>query len=84
LQGPGLTADNQPLRLPALPRERLDDDFFKIVPSPIPDDVRQAFERTGHAVRVNRQLVPVRLDDGRQLIIPIDQVDVQYNNRQAN
>jgi hypothetical protein len=83
LQAPGLTGDDRPLQLPAQPRERLDDDFFKTVPNPLPDSVRQAFERTGHAVSMHRELVPVRLKDGRELIIPVDQVEVQYDAHPA-
>jgi hypothetical protein len=84
LQAPGLTGDDEPLQLPALPRDRLDEDFLKTVPNPLPEDVLRAFERTGHEVRMHRELVPVQLKDGRQLIVPIDQVDVQYDRHQAN
>jgi hypothetical protein len=83
LRAPALTGDNQPLQLPALPRERLDEDFLKAVTNPLPDEVRQAFERTGHEVRTHRELVPIRLKDGRQLIVPFDQVDVQYDDHRA-
>jgi hypothetical protein len=84
LRAPGITGNNEPLQLPALPRDRLDEDFFSTVPNPLPDGVRQAFERTGHEVHTHRELVPVQLKDGRQLIVPIDQVDVQYNGHRAN
>jgi hypothetical protein len=84
LEAPGLTGNNEPLQLPAQPRDRLDEDFLKAVPNPLPDDVRQAFERTGHEVRMHRELVPVQLKDGRQLVIPIDQVEVQYDAHRAN
>jgi hypothetical protein len=84
LRAPGLTGDDQPLQLPALPRERLDEDFLKTVPDPLPDEVRKALERTGHDIRTHRELVPVKLPDGRQLVIPVDQVDVQYDRHLAN
>jgi hypothetical protein len=83
LQAPGLTGSNEPLQLPALPRDRLDEEFLDSVPSPLPEAVRQALERTGHEVRTHRDLVPVQLKDGRQLVVPIDQVDVRYDNRRA-
>jgi hypothetical protein len=84
LQAPGLTGDNKPLRLPALPRERLDENFFNSVPNPLPDEVRKAFERMGREVRTTREFVPVTLKDGRQLIIPVDQIDVQDDGHQTN
>jgi hypothetical protein len=84
LQAPGLTGDDRPLQIPALPRPRLDDDYFRRVPSPLPDDVRQALERTGHEIRTYRELVPVHLKDGRQLVLPVDQVEVRFDPHQAN
>jgi hypothetical protein len=84
LRAPALTGNDQPLQLPAMPRERLDEDFLDAVPNPMPDGVRQAFERTGHEIRMHRELVPVQLQDGRQLIVPIDQVDVHYDAHWAN
>jgi hypothetical protein len=84
LRAPGITGNNEPLQLPALPRERLDENFLNTVPNPLPDDVRQAFERTGHEVHTHRELVPVQLKDGRQLIVPVDQVDVRYEGHRAN
>ncbi len=41
----------------------------------VPPELRQAFERMGHHVDQRRQLVPVQLDDGRQLILPVDDVE---------
>ncbi len=84
LQAPGLTGDNQPLQIPALPRPKLDEDYFRSVPNPLPDDVRQALERTGHEVRTYRELVPVHLKDGRELILPVDQVEVRFDPHQTN
>ncbi|MCC6125509.1 MAG: hypothetical protein IT426_11140 [Pirellulales bacterium] len=83
LHAPGLTGNNEPLQLPALPCERLDEDFLKSVPNPLPDAVLQALERTGHEVRTHRELLPVKLKDGRQLVVPVDRVDVRYDNHRA-
>lgn len=46
-------------------------------PSAMPDDVRRALERLGHRVEQRRQLVPYRLRDGRRVVVPVDQVEVQ-------
>ncbi|HWB12017.1 MAG TPA: hypothetical protein VG826_22520 [Pirellulales bacterium] len=43
----------------------------------VPEDVRQALERMGHHVEQQRRLVPYRLDDGRRVVIPVDQVEVR-------
>ncbi len=43
-------------------------------PSP---EVLAELERRGHRVSERRQLVPVRLGDGRELIVPVKEVEVQ-------
>lgn len=42
----------------------------------MPDNVRRALEQSGRQVRSQRQFYPVTLPDGRQVIVPIDQVEV--------
>ncbi|HVU89295.1 MAG TPA: hypothetical protein VHD36_18355 [Pirellulales bacterium] len=41
----------------------------------VPRELRQALERMGHRVDERRQFLPVQLDDGRQLVVPVDQVE---------
>ncbi|HEY4310135.1 MAG TPA: hypothetical protein VGN12_11845 [Pirellulales bacterium] len=41
----------------------------------VPRELRQALERMGHRVDERRQFLPVRLDDGRQYVVPVDQVE---------
>lgn len=38
----------------------------------LPDDLVEALEAEGHRVNRQRQLVPVQLDDGRQMIVPVE------------
>lgn len=42
----------------------------------LPVDVRRAFERTGHRIEERRQLVPVSLQDGRQVVLPVEQYHI--------
>ncbi len=35
----------------------------------------KALERMGHRVNERRQFLPVQLDDGRQMVVPVDQVE---------
>ncbi len=67
-----------PIRLPARQSDRLDPDWLTNYPKAMPDDVRRALERTGHHVQQRRELHPVEMEDGRQLVVPVDQVDVHY------
>ena len=66
------------VRLPAVEQDRLDDAWLRSVPGPIPNDLRRALERTGHQVSESRRLMPVPMQDGRRLVVPVDQVEVRY------
>lgn len=66
------------IELPALERDRLDERWLQGAPQAIPERVRAALARTGHEVQQRRELLPVPLDDGRQLVVPVDNVDVHY------
>lgn len=68
------------INLPARERDRLDE-RWENTPSAIPSDVMQALNRTGHQVKQQRELIPVSLQDGRQMVMPVDQVDVHYVGR---
>ena len=42
----------------------------------VPEDVRQAVERSGWQIRQERKYFPVELPDGRRALVPIDQIEV--------
>jgi hypothetical protein len=63
--------------IPAAQRDRLDDQWLKAVPSAMPPNVRQAFERTGHHVQRRQNVVSLPLDDGRILVVPVEQMEIQ-------
>jgi hypothetical protein len=75
------STDRQPSRLidvPAVERATVDERALRSAPPAIPDDVLQALARTGHQIQQHRELVPVPMQDGRQLIVPVDRVNVHY------
>lgn len=72
---------SEPIRLPAVERKGIDDAWLRSFPSALPADVLRALERTGHAVQQSRELVPVPLEDGRRLVVPVDQVEVHSVGR---
>lgn len=47
-------------------------------PSFIPHQVRRTLERMGHEVQEQRQFVPVQLSDGREAVVPVDDVHVRF------
>jgi hypothetical protein len=79
VSSPGNTSSGgSSLRLPAVERDRVDPQWLESLPSAVPSNVMQALDRSGHQVQQHRDLVPVRLEDGRQMVVPVDQVDVHY------
>jgi hypothetical protein len=66
------------INVPAIERSNVDEQWLQSMPSAIPDNVLQALARTGHQVQQRREMLPVPLDDGRHLVVPVDKVDVHY------
>lgn len=78
--GPAGAADE--IQLPVVEAQSLGDDWLDGQPA-MPLDVQQALERLGHRVRQKRQLVPFSLDDGRRVMVPVDQIEVQPTMERA-
>jgi len=64
--------------VPAIERENIDEQWAQSVPPAIPDNVLRALARTGHQIEQQREFVRVPLKDGRQLVVPVDRVNVRY------
>ena len=71
------------IRLPAVRRNELDRQWLDRMPGAVPADVLQAFQRMGHQVEQQRELVPVEMQDGRRLVVPVDKVEVHFVGRPA-
>lgn len=50
--------------------------------SVLPAQVLESLRRGGHTVKQQRHFVPVSLPDGRQSIVPIDQVEIHFVGQQ--
>lgn len=58
--------------------EEIDLQWLYNQPSGLSEGVVEQFEQLGHQVNVVRELLPVRLRDGRQGIVPVDHVELRY------
>jgi len=67
-----------PIRLPAVEPPAFDENWLQSLPGGLPPEVLEALRDAGHRVRHHRDLVPFMLDDGRRLLVPVDEVDVHY------
>ncbi|HVC95975.1 MAG TPA: hypothetical protein VND64_19965 [Pirellulales bacterium] len=80
--GPQGTAET--IELPVVEGKVLDENWLRGQPSALPAGLLEALERSGHRVLQRRELVPLNMQDGRRLVVPVDQVDVQpVNHRRA-
>ena len=79
-----LTLDKDPdgtervIRVPAIESDKLDARWLDADRSAIPPNLREALERSGYEIRQSRQLLPLRMDDGRRVVFPLDEVDIHY------
>jgi hypothetical protein len=76
----GADAAAGPVRLPVVERNSADEawSWGESLPAAMPDDVIQALRDTGHTVLQQRRLLPMRMRDGRSLVVPYDEVEIRY------
>lgn len=74
VDGPNGSSDE--IQLPIVEGNFADADFLRNQPSAVPLEVQRVLERMGHRVQQRRELVPLRMQDGRRLIVPVDEVEV--------
>jgi hypothetical protein len=70
------------MNIPAIERDRVDEQWLRNAPA-IPDHVLQALARTGHQIQQKQELVPVSLGDGRNMVVPVNHVDVHCVGNQS-
>jgi hypothetical protein len=63
------------IRLPARETDRIDDQWMERFGPRVPAELVRALKRHGHQVRRVRRVVPFRLDDGRQVVVPFEEVE---------
>ncbi len=66
------------IKIPALVQNNIDAARLRELPPAIPPELVRSFEKAGHDVHQTRRLVPFRMEDGRRLVVPVDQLDVHY------
>jgi len=74
VDGPNGMSDE--IELPVVEGGAAGADFVQSPPAALPLDVQRVLERMGARVQQQRELVPLRMQDGRRLIVPVDKVEV--------
>lgn len=77
LAADGLSGGNR-VQVPFVSVDRFDPGLLSGQPDAVPEELIRELKRTGHRVRQTRQLVPIDLQDGRRLVLPVDQMDVHF------
>jgi len=75
---PNGSNEAETIRLPAIERDTLDEVWLDELPQAIPPEVIRTIEDSGARIRGQRRLLPLRMTDGRRLVVPVDQVEIQY------
>ncbi len=70
--------ESPPQRFPIRSGPGLDERWLREQPPTVPDYVRARWESEGYQVAERRRLMTVGLGDGREVSIPVDEVEVQY------
>jgi hypothetical protein len=71
------------IQLPVREIDRIDEHSLEQFAPTVPAELLQAFERSGHEVRRSRRVLPYRLEDGRQLMVPFEEVELHFVGNSA-
>jgi hypothetical protein len=71
------------IEVSAVSVERLDDGWLANLGSAVPDDLLAALKAAGHEVHRNHRLLPIELADGRRLVVPVEELDVEMSAEAA-
>jgi hypothetical protein len=74
--GPG--ESREAIRLPVTECPRIDESWLRNAMPGLPANVADMLRRNGYQVNESPQLLPVPMQDGRQLVVPVNQVELRY------
>jgi hypothetical protein len=77
----GADGQSREVELPVLNGEQVDPSEVLAQEIDIPQDLIDALQASGHRIERYRELVPIRLDRERQVVVPVDRVRVVPANR---
>jgi hypothetical protein len=66
----------QRVRVPLVDAKALDDELGLQFQTGVPDDIRNRLEGNGYAVQSKRQYAPMWLDNGRPMIVPVEDTKI--------
>lgn len=81
----GHDVDGKPrlIEVPIWNEDDINPDWFASQGRAVPPDVRRYLEQEGNEVRETRDWIPFDLEDGRQVIVPVDEVNIVPVSRRS-
>ena len=70
--------DGEPFQLPVYLASQVSEDYLQDTPPPLSARLQRALARSGHEALVQREWIPVPLDDGNQIVFPVDRIQLRY------
>ncbi len=73
-----VSGGTESIRVPARARDHVDEESLRGFAPTIPRELIEALQRGGHELHWSRRLLPFRMEDGKQLVVPCEEVEVRY------
>jgi len=70
-------SDSRKLEVPVYAGPGYDETWMRNQPSAFPDDLRRSLQQRGIRIQQNRRFMPVDLEDGRRVIVPVESVELR-------
>ncbi len=77
LSGPG-PDDDENVELPLVVAASIDPRWLQRHESAVPDEALDAWRKAGHVVTQREEIWRIDLNDGRQVLLPVEQVEIDY------
>ncbi len=75
---PGPEGGGETIRVPAVELPQIDRGWAESLPAPMSPEVLEQFRQAGMQIEQRRGLLPLRMRDGRWLVVPRNEVDIRY------
>lgn len=75
---PGVEGEGQGAPILAVERPQIDARSLLNLPGAMSPELLDALRRAGMRIEQRRELIPLRMRDGRSLVVPVENVDVHY------
>ena len=69
-------AQAERFELPVVYYGDVGDEYFNTEHSAMTDEMREMLRQSGHRLRRTQRMVPLRMDDGQQVVVPVEELEI--------